>query len=221
MELIPEVLKRLTDTEKKIVMTYAERGGSAKELAVVLGVSERTVYKALYKYRKIAKTMGIDPSKFYLRQNLASGSNGNGSVLSGPIDSASIVNEIREAVLRDIKKIVEESVKEALKEVLSKQVLGIELTSETDKRSSIVNDPLSNISERLVVLLERLSYGIDNLNNNIKVLSSKIDRINSLGYQPRLVGREGSNEKSVVNKSISDLPSYVVDNPWLEVLSRK
>lgn len=219
MELIPEVLSKLTDTEKKIVTTYAKRGGSAKELAAILGVSERTVYKALYKYRKIAKNLGIDPSRFYLRQNLALSSSDNDKLGQGSINSKSIIDEIRDAILRDVKRIVEESVKEALREVLASQITGYNVDTELSAKSIARSDPTNHATEKLAMLLERLSYGIDKLNRNIEILSSKIDTFRYMG--PSKNTEENSNGKNVGRETLRNLPSYVVDNPWLEVLSRK
>ncbi|RLE61556.1 MAG: hypothetical protein DRJ35_00105 [Thermoprotei archaeon] len=218
MELIPEVLSRLTDTERRIVETYARRGGSAKELAAFLGVSERTVYKALYKYRKIAKDMGLDPSKFYLRQSLASSVNDNGKNGSmGFIESKSIIEEIRNAVLKDIKRIVEESVKEALREVLASERNYV-LPQTVESRSVVENSDV--VSERLVVLMERLALGIDNLNKNIEKLSAKIDNLGEGAVTRQRKVREYLSE-AVKDDGKAGLPSYVIDNPWIEVLSRR
>ncbi len=66
--LFEEVLRRLTPTERRVVEYFVSNGGSAREIAGALGISERTVYKALYRYRRIAESMGYDASEFYFRR---------------------------------------------------------------------------------------------------------------------------------------------------------
>ena len=67
MKVSRDVVSRLTVTERRIVEYFAKHGGSAREIADALGVSERTVYKALYRYRRIARSLGVDASGFYFR----------------------------------------------------------------------------------------------------------------------------------------------------------
>lgn len=217
MELVSEALDRLTDTERRIVEAYAERGGSAKELAALLGVSERTVYKALYRYRRLVKDMGLDPSKFYLRSSLASSAKGDGNSGSTAFtETKDIIEEIRKAVLRDIKRIVEESVKEALREVLASE-RGLASPQALENTSISGNSDV--VSERLVVLMERLALGIDNLNKNIEKLSAKIDNISERTIIRQRKVRWELRE-SDGNDGKAGLPSYVIDNPWIEVLAR-
>jgi len=66
--LFEDVLRRLTPTERRVVEYFASNGGSAREIAGALGISERTVYKALYRYRRIAESLGYDASEFYFRR---------------------------------------------------------------------------------------------------------------------------------------------------------
>lgn len=58
-----ERVSGLTRTESLIVAAYMSRDPppKAKELASRLGVSVRTVYKAIYKYRRICRELGIEP----------------------------------------------------------------------------------------------------------------------------------------------------------------
>ncbi len=72
MKIHSDVMKHLTLTERRVVEYFAEHGGSAKEIAEALNISERTVYKALYKYRRVASKLGLDASNFSFRRRVAS-----------------------------------------------------------------------------------------------------------------------------------------------------
>ena len=97
MKVSRDVVSRLTVTERRIVEYFAKHGGSAREIADALGVSERTVYKALYRYRRIARSLGVDASGFYFRNR--------GDVAASPVsrvktnDEGEIVALLRRILL--------------------------------------------------------------------------------------------------------------------------
>lgn len=129
----------LTQTERIIVAEYISRvpPPKAKELAAELGVSVKTVYKALYKYRKMKKDdprANTDLKSFYSRE--------------------------------------EENIQ--MKEILQ--------------------------------ALYTLKLSIDQLNNTLKNLINVISDLQQ--------------EKETLMSSKNILPSFVEDNPWLEVVSR-
>lgn len=113
-----EGVSGLTRTESLIVAAYMSRDPppKAKELASQLGVSVRTVYKALYKYRKLCRELGIKPPAAYKRRSSGSGSQLEevvaeevrrwlGEVLGGPSPSA-LLSELR-ALRRSVERLNE------------------------------------------------------------------------------------------------------------------
>ncbi|RLF06768.1 MAG: hypothetical protein DRK00_00615 [Thermoprotei archaeon] len=113
-----EGMSGLTKTESLIVAAYMSRNPppKAKELASQLGVSVRTVYKALYKYRKLCRELGIEPLTVSRRRSARSISQLEevvaeevrrwlSEVLSGPSPSA-LLSELS-ALRRSIEKLNE------------------------------------------------------------------------------------------------------------------
>jgi uncharacterized coiled-coil protein SlyX len=83
----PDLVERLTKTESIIIAEYLSRSPPprAKDLAAELGVSIKTVYKALYKYRKLK---GL--------QNLASATTQEATSEPGDHDEKSLIEAIYE-----------------------------------------------------------------------------------------------------------------------------
>jgi Sigma-70, region 4. len=165
---LKEIISNLTDTEKRIIETYIQKGGSAKEIASMLNVSERTVYKALYKYRKAALEMGIDPSNFYLRKTVVSSAPQKQSI------SPDVIEEMKEQLLAEITRIIEESIQKSLRGVLE------EILSEQKASLSLRKDEPKNMAlqeSQLEYVFLRLSETLEKLNANIEKLNQKIDKL--------------------------------------------
>jgi transposase len=204
---LKEIISNLTDTEKRIIETYIQKGGSAKEIASMLNVSERTVYKALYKYRKAALEMGIDPSNFYLRKTVVSSAPQKQSI------SPDVIEEMKEQLLVEITRIIEESIQKSLRGVLE------EFLSEQKASLSLRKDEPKNMAlqeSQLEYVFLRLSETLEKLNANIEKLNQKIDKLD--------VPRQFSGNSSAWSRETytveTSLPSFVQGNPWIDILSR-
>lgn len=192
--MLNEALSELTETERRIVIYYLETRLQPKQLAESLNVSVRTVYKALYKYRKALKKRGIDPSELYL--------------LKKPAKQDSILQTTdKEATAVDLEKI-RSMVREIVEEHLAKLgILENEKSNNIGKGSPDPNEKvyLSKIDEVIYLLRE--------INRNIQELQRELSRASTPIRTERL--------KRIV--SVRDgrveLPSFVENNPWLEVLS--
>ncbi len=217
---IEKILSGLTDTERRIVEYFLRNGGSAKDIASALNVSERTVYKALYKYRKLARENGIDPSAFYLRGTLqpAPLPSARESVVTPGYEQRYVIDRIKKEILEEITEVLERSVREAVLSAFE------ELLIASEPRLKPVTAPkytaiLEN-SGYSVTLLEKLVENLERLNHNFESLSKKLELI-----QRANTTYTGSQQPTVLEKSPSPLddamPSFVKDNPWIEVLQRK
>ncbi|ABL78113.1 helix-turn-helix transcriptional regulator [Thermofilum pendens] len=205
------VLSNLTDTERRIVEVYMQRGGSAKEIASLLNVSERTVYKALYKYRKLALEQGIDPSNFYLRKTIA-------GTAAKPVQQgvpSELLESIKQELVSELAKIVEESVQRALKSMLEDLVV-----PRQDQRAPVEPVKPAVLEPHYDQVLYRLSDVLEKLNYNIERLAEKIDRLDSSGTAKAIAHEPYSWQAKPITTEVS-MPSYVQGNPWLEILSRR
>ncbi|AKG38920.1 MAG: helix-turn-helix transcriptional regulator [Infirmifilum sp.] len=208
------IMGDLTDTERKIVEFFIKQGGTAREIASSLNVSERTVYKALYKYRKIAREKGIDPSAFYLRGTIqvpARSSN------SSPVIQPDHIELLKKELLKELAEILEKSVHEAVLSAFEELSLA---SSATLRRSSPMRTPQLNSEEPDITIYRRLAENLERLNYNIEKLSIKLENLNGgqltqkISYLQYSTGdnNHGNNEM---------LPSFVQNNPWIEVLQKK
>ena len=203
-----EIISNLTNTEKKIVETYIQKGGSAKEIASLLNVSERTVYKALYKYRKAALEMGIDPSHFYLRKTVASTAPVKQSI------SPDVIEELKEQLVAEITQRIEASIQKTLKSLLE-EVLLEQRASVALRKEEFEAKPVQGVQHEYVFL--KLSETLEKLNINIEKLGQKLDRLDAPKYH---VSNSGTwNQDTYVAEP--SLPSFVQGNPWIEILSRQ
>ncbi|QOJ79659.1 helix-turn-helix domain-containing protein [Infirmifilum lucidum] len=215
-----KILSELTDTERRIVEYFLRNGGSAKDIASALNVSERTVYKALYKYRKLARENGIDPSAFYLRGTLQPASLPpiREPVVAPDHTRRDLIDRIKKEVLKEITEVLERSVREAVLSAFEELFIASEpnLKPVTAPKYTAVfanSGPSVALFERLVENLERLNYNFESLSKKLEL----IQRVNTSYASPQ--------EPAIRDKSPSPLdnalPSFVKDNPWIEVLQRK
>jgi len=201
-----ELLSGLTDTERRIVEAYLRHGGRAKDIAGLLGVSERTVYKALYKYRKLARERGLDASAFYLR---SASSSAQPRFEAQPLQAGSPgvdVEELKREILEALIPVVEEAVRRGLERALALGGLGRAARPELDGSAA---------------LLARLVEGIERLNENIVRLNHAL--ASSAPVRAYGVSATASPQPSreAGDDGKSGLPSFVVGNPWVELLSRR
>lgn len=198
-------MSALTETERKIVSTYLQHRGKARDIAHTLGVSERTVYKALYKYRKLARERGIDPSAFYLRE---SASYRPSNIYSGSQSIAPILDGIKHEIIAELVPVIEEAVRQAIKRSLESTLF--KQREEVLAAFSTPNHARGDSDQ-----VARLISSIERLNENLVRFSQALTNI----YSGNAVHAQ---QRSWAPRTHDDsLPSFVVDNPWLEVLSQR
>ncbi len=196
---VPEALEgpkvRLTKTERQIISVFFKRGGTAKEIAEVLGVAPRTVYKATYKYRLNLKALGIDLN------DLKRGEDGKPVQAKPPALKARGLKNVltREVLLEEIKKVVRETLTD---------IMGIQSTPRSIQPQINVDGIIKQL-DRLESSIEKLAESIDRLaaafsGLNVKVVTSKEES-------------QGSGD----NSSGQYMPSFVRGNPWLAVLKSR
>ena len=198
-------LAKLTETERKIVEFYLDRGGKAKDIATKLGVSERTVYKALYKYRKALRELGLDPSPLYLRKSLAQGDSGNGSMPlpTHGVKEKAIGEELVEEIVRRIREVIVEELERMLR------AYGIAPPKPVEVRPGV---------EKLLLDLNSL---LSELNHGIRQLNSNIEKLILINTTPKARVERQLATVEVWSSNMAELPSYVIDNPWVKVLSER
>ncbi|MEZ0345495.1 MAG: sigma factor-like helix-turn-helix DNA-binding protein [Infirmifilum sp.] len=211
---IEAIMRELTDTERRIVEFFLRQGGSAREIASALNVSERTVYKALYKYRKLARENGLDPSAFYLRGTLQ-------LQTAPPPERAPIQPDVMESlkkdILREVTEILEKSVHEAVLSAFEELFAASNLRYRPLPTPPPYKNPLENVDH---VVITRLVENLERLNYNFETLARKLDHLQSFdtaqrtGHSQVQVGDNGYSGENV-------LPSFVQNNPWIEVLQKR
>lgn len=201
-----EILSSLTETERRIVTTYLQQRGKARDIAHALGVSERTVYKALYKYRKLARERGVDPSAFYLRGGFGyQPENARDEIQRPLLNVESIKQEIIAELVPVIEDAIRQAVKQSFEEILSGQ-RGRVPAAGPSASSSFKSD--SDQISRLILTIEKLNENLVRFGQTLTNLYSS--------------SAPGSQQRSWQSRSRDDsLPSFVVGNPWLEVLSQR
>ena len=190
-----EILDKMTKTERKIIIYYLEHGGKAKEIASALNVSERTVYKALYLFRKKLKEKGINPSELYLRSSIEQK---NAKAIVAP---SSYEKNLEEIINKKILPIILNQVRNVLREELKKILYKEEKNTEKEiiaqgdlvNAISVLNNSIRELNENIVSLISFLNKK-DNTQTNMKDI--------------KIVARE-------------TLPSFVRGNPWVEVLKSR
>ena len=201
MEIVEKALSALTETERKIIEEYLRTRAPPKEISKKLGVSVRTVYKALYKYRKILREEGHDVSHLYL-VSVRSRSYGNGRQKIAARSSERQREIDIEWLKEEVKKIVEDYLSS--------------LDGQHDGRKTLEKVPLSDTES--VRLLSRIIDLLEEINRNLILLREQIIMFN--GASEAFSTKHGSTclDAQMVE---SHLPSYAQDNPWLEVLSSR
>jgi len=190
-----EILDKMTKTERRIIIYYLEHGGKAKEIASALNVSERTVYKALYLFRKKLKEKGINPSELYLRSSIEQK---NAKAIVAP---SSYEKNLEEIINKKILPIILNQVRNVLREELKKILYKEEKNTEKEiiaqgdlvNAISVLNNSIRELNENIVSLISFLNKK-DNTQTNMKDI--------------KIVARE-------------TLPSFVRGNPWVEVLKSR
>ena len=189
LQALDEALSELTETERRIVIQYLKTRFQPKRLAESLNVSVRTVYKALYKYRKALRKRGIDPSELYLAKK--------SSDSAGPVAGEVALDTEK---IRDI-------VKEIVEEHLEKLgILGVEESSGTEKQAADSIETYLNKVEEVIYLLKEINRNIQELRRELSSIAKPIRT-------------EGIKQKVGVGEDSYQLPSFIENNPWLEVLS--
>ncbi|RLE71177.1 MAG: hypothetical protein DRJ43_00260 [Thermoprotei archaeon] len=158
-------LDGLTRTERRIIAAFLSESPppKAKEVARQLGVSVRTVYKALYKYRKLCRERGVEPPIPYLR---------GGSRRSGV---EAIVEDVVRGLLPQLREVVAEEVRRWLVNTVS-------CPPGTDGSQPEV--------ETLLVALRDLQRSIEKLNNSINRLIDSLPRTSENLSTSNCVGEE-------------------------------
>ncbi|OYT32287.1 MAG: hypothetical protein B6U94_00420 [Thermofilum sp. ex4484_79] len=198
-----EVLSEMTKTEQRIISYYLENGGSAKSIAKALGVSERTVYKALYLFRRKLRERGIDTSKLYLRSTTEAR-----SIHPNKSELRCEGKDLEEIISKRILPIILEQVRMVLHEELRKIFAKKKML--TDKSGFKINFEKVN-EESLLSALSSLNRSIQELNRNILHLVSLLDKNDFLSED---------NEIGTA-PTAKALPSFIRGNPWMEVLRTK
>jgi len=197
--IVEEALSELTETEKRIVTEFMKTKLPAKELAKKLNVSVRTVYKALYKYRRALKKRGIDVRNLYLLSSRNSKSKAKPAPKPEVSEQQNQVQSIEGmsvdiAWLRsEIKKIVMEYVQE----------LGS------------VRAPANDTQEKTLALMQRMIALLEEINKNLIALNRALER-------SRVMVRRAKPQSVRLEIPLdSSLPTFVQGNPWIEVLASR
>ncbi len=200
-------LEGLTLTERKVIEEFS-KGLRPKEIAQNLGISIRTVYKALYKYRRNLRNMGLEEEaeNFKVRRNTHSKL--PTSELNARQANLSISNNFTNLL--------------NLENLMSYLLGNLILKNSTSLVMNENNELLKQISE-LILTLKTLNDTLNRVGNLVLELMNEITKLNNLlkskdvlayNYNPNV--RVGNVNK--VKLESKDIPSFLIDNPWIEVL---
>ncbi len=206
-----EALECLTETERKIVMEYLKTKAAPKVISENLGVSVRTVYKALYKYRKALKERGLDVTHLYLTnsRNGRNRCNGNGKAsaiqvarthsVSGNLACHVPIEWLRE----EVRKLVEEYL------------------NSLDGNRGYVRTGNESTDGRELELLEAMVSLLREINKNLLSIRQLLAEQGSFLASNQTVITTTHKLAAATNEDSGDLPSFVRDNPWINVLSSR
>lgn len=184
----------LTATERRIVEEYLG-GHEPKEISQKLGVSIRTVYKALYKYRKNLRDMGLEEKAELLKVRKRRKS----------ISASANINE------RFSSKHTGKPIEDALVKALASIVYG-HILSTTNQQASPLTEA---ITEELCSLLRELNKSVNELRVALNRLSEEVALLRErLSEVPHQISYS-------VEETKHPIPSYLLDNPWVEVLKMR
>lgn len=181
-------MPRFTETEKRILQLYFD-GYRPKEISESLKCSVRTVYKAVYKYRRALRE-GVDPID--LKKAIFKNETNDSS--SPSISPRMQFNATLPFVVTPVVPIATNELKEMI---------------------SILKESLMQFRD--------LAECISKLNEEINLLRTAMMRvereIRKLQFtKPSATDLSGI-EKSSESSKLSELPSYLRNNPWLEILA--
>ncbi len=188
----------LTSTEKEIVGEYL-KGSMPAEISRKMGVSIRTVYKALYKYRRNLRKMGLhdEAEKLKVRTrkrkiNIEQQKKAYLAQKSIELEQSSSVQNIL-PVTSNLDEMLSKAVYTAVYDIVK------ELLMNSRNRSS------ENLDNAIVAVLKEISEEIRGIKSILMDLSKKIN-----------INIEDFTKSASVN--VNEDLSFLNDNPWLEVL---
>jgi len=184
-----DVFGSLTSTEKKIVKEYLRsRDISPKELAMRLNVSVRTVYKALYKYRRELKRLGkIDEAEKLKRKR------------GRRPRTVSVTSKKITPLNMDINSMASKAIYDAIYQYLMNILKeGVFRTDIREEEINLLIKSINELKRSILLLNQNILYLIQNMGKQ-SIKKESLDRVEEL----------------------SNAPSFLIDNPWMEVLKER
>lgn len=208
-----KALEGLTLTERKVISEFS-KGLRPKEIATKLNISVRTVYKALYKYRKNLKKLGlvsevekyrikrVKSSKVIQNENSISRSEVSNIVKEANIPTSSVSDYTQNLQFQTTQ----------LQNLLAQILGGMVWYSflQNGNNTNTMFREMISVLKQLVQVLESIDEKLARLVNNIYRINESLLKGNAM-----LTSEE---EKSNTFESNETLPSFLLDNPWIEVL---
>ncbi len=188
---------RFTETEKRILKLYFD-GLKPKEIASSIGCSVRTVYKAVYKYRRAVRE-GADPAK--LRSLIMDASQ---SADKCSIDQAGLQRGIAAIPLRGFQY-----------PLMIAPIVPM-APSEIKEALSILKEATAQLRE-VAGHISKLTVEIESLRATLMRMEPELRSLKDLEEIPMVSAQENRNVLKI--RGSDDLPSYLRDNPWLEILA--
>ncbi|HDJ89485.1 MAG TPA: HTH domain-containing protein [Thermoprotei archaeon] len=190
------ILDSLTSTERRIVEEYLKNKEiSPKELAIKLNVSIRTVYKALYKYRRELRRIGnIEEAERLKRKR--------GRRPKKIVNDASFTSSSGEYISDSLSNVASKAIYDAIYHYILSMLKEGVFKIDINEINLLVNS-INELRKSIVELNQNIIYLIENKDKII--VTNKIKIKNN-------IDEKNSNE---------ELPSFLIDNPWIEVLKER